>query len=251
MIKPKVLHIDIEISPMIAAVWGIWQQNVHLDNLQGRSEVLCAAMSWEDKDEVEFVSVWGNGRKAMLKKIHKRLSEADIVVTYNGDKFDLKILNMEFASVGLSPPAPFKSVDLLKTVKRRFRLPSNKMDFVLKYFNLGAKMEHYGPMLWIDVVNKDPAARKIMEEYNRKDVTEMKKLFKFLLGWGIVGMPNMSAFLREERCPECGSNHYQHRGTRLANMLRYKRYQCNDCGHWFRSNKAVDKDRPALMVPIR
>ena len=112
-------------------------------------------------------------------------------------------------------------------------------------------MEHYGPMLWIDVVNKDPAARKIMEEYNRKDVTEMKKLFKFLLGWGIVGMPNLSAFLREERCPECGSNHYQHRGTRLANMLRYKRYQCNDCGHWFRSNKAVDKDRPALMVPIR
>lgn len=247
----KILHIDIEISPMIAAVWGIWQQNINLANLTGNSEVLCAAMSWEGEDKVEFVSTWTNGRKAMLKKIHKALSEADVVVTYNGDRFDLKILAMEFASVGLAPPAPFKSVDLLKTVKKRFRLPSNKMDFVLKYFKLGAKMEHYGPMLWLDVMNKRKDAQDTMREYNIRDVTEMKKLFQFLLGWGIVGMPNMSAFYREELCPECGSNHYQSRGVRLVNMLSYKRFQCNDCGHWFRSNKPVEQNRIPLMVPIK
>lgn len=236
---------------MIAAVWGIWNVNINLANLTGKSEVLCAAMSWEGEDEVEFVSVWKHGRKSMLRKIHKALSDADAVVTYNGDKFDLKILTMEFASVGLPPPKPYKSIDLLKTVKKRFRLPSNKMDFVLKYFKLGAKKEHYGPMLWLDVVNKKKDAQELMEVYNRGDVEEMKKLFTFLKGWGIVGMPNMAAFHREEVCPECGSAHYQRRGVKLVNMLRYPQFRCNECGHWFRSNKSVDEKRPPLMVPIR
>lgn len=247
----KILHLDIERSPMLATIWGIWGINVGIDQLIGESEILCVAMSWEDSDEVEFVSQWHNGRKNMLKRIHKRLSEADAVVTYNGDKFDLKVLQMEFAQFGLGLPAPYKSIDLIKTVKRKFLLPSNKLDYVLRHFKLGAKMKTPGHTLWLDVMNKKPEAYVIMEEYNRKDVTEMKKLFQFLLGWGIVGMPNMAAYHREEVCPECGGNHYQKRGFQLLNMLRYQRYHCQDCGHWFRSNKSIDEKRPPLMVPIR
>lgn len=247
----KILHMDIERSPVIATIWGLWGVNVGIDQLLGDSEVLCCAMSWEDSDEVEFVSQWKNGRKNMLKKIHKRMEEADAIVTYNGDKFDLKVLNMEFAYFGLGAPAPYKSVDLLKTVKKKFKLTSNKLDYALRYFRLGAKMKTPGHQLWLDVMNKKPEAQDLMEEYNRRDVTEMKKLFQFLLGWGIVGMPNMAAYHREEVCPECGGTHYQHRGSVLVNLLRYQRYRCNDCGHWFRGNKSIDGKRPPLMVPIK
>ena len=187
----------------------------------------------------------------MLKRIHKALSEADAVVTYNGDRFDLKVLNMEFASVGLGPAEPFKSVDLLKTVKKRFKMTSYKLDYVLRYFKLGAKKQHRGHQLWLDVMNKNQVAYREMEEYNRRDVTEMKKLFTFLKGWGIVGLPNASAFSREAVCPECGGNHYQKRGVKLVNLLRYQQYKCSDCGHWFRDNKTLDKERPQLMVPIK
>lgn len=247
----KILHLDIERSPVLATIWALFDLRVGIDQLLGDSEILCCAMSWEGDDHVTFVSKWKHGRKGMLKRIHKALAEADAVVTYNGDRFDLKVLNMEFASVGLGPPAPFKSVDLLKTVKKRFKMTSYKLDYVLRYFKLGAKKQHRGHQLWLDVMNKKVAAYQEMEEYNLRDVTEMKKLFTFLKGWGIVGLPNYAAFHREEVCPECGGNHYQKRGTKLVNMLRYPQFQCNDCGHWFRSNKAVDHERKPLMVPIK
>lgn len=247
----KILHLDIERSPLLATVWDLWGINVGIDQLLGESEILCVAYGWEDEEEVHFVSQWHNGRKTMLKKIWKVLNEADVVVTYNGDRFDLKVLQMEFAQFGLGLPAPYKSVDLLKTIKKRFKLPSNKLDYVLRYFRLGAKMKTPGHQLWLDVMNKKKDAQVIMEQYNIRDVTELKKLFQFLLGWGIVGMPNMAAFNREEVCPECGGDHYQKRGFYLANMLRYQRFHCQICGHWFRSNKSVDEDRPPLMVPIR
>ena len=66
-----------------------------------------------------------SGKKKMLKEIHAMLDEADVVVTFNGDKFDLKILNQEFLMAGLGPASPYKSVDLYKVVKRKFRFTSN------------------------------------------------------------------------------------------------------------------------------
>lgn len=108
----KILHLDIERSPLLATVWDLWGINVGIDQLLGESEILCVAYGWEDEEEVHFVSQWHNGRKTMLRKIWKVLNEADVVVTYNGDKFDLKVLQMEFAQFGLGLPAPYKSVDL-------------------------------------------------------------------------------------------------------------------------------------------
>ena len=251
MAQPKLLHLDIERSPVLATIWQLFDLRVGIDQLLGDSEILCCAMSWEGSDEVLFTSKWDHGRKGMLKKIHKAMSEADGVITYNGDRFDLKVLNMEFASVGLPPPSPYKSVDLLKTVKKKFRMTSNKLDYVLRYFKLGAKKQHRGHQLWLDVMNKKPDAYKEMKEYNITDVTELKKLFHFLLGWGVVGLPNASAFAREAVCPECGGNHYQKRGAKLVNMLRYQQYQCNDCGHWFRDRMPIKEDKAQIMVGVK
>lgn len=251
MTAPKLLHLDIERSPVLATIWQLFDLRVGIDQLIGDSEILCCAMSWEGEDKVTFTSKWKDGRKGMLKKIHKAISEADGVITYNGDRFDLKVLNMEFASVGLTPPSPYKSVDLLKTIKKKFKMTSYKLDYVLRYFKLGAKKQHRGHKLWLDVMNKQANAYAEMEEYNIQDVTEMKKLFTFLRGWGIVGLPNHSAFAREALCPECGSPHYQKRGTKLVNMLRYQQYQCNGCGHWFRDRSPADEARVPLMVPAK
>lgn len=251
MNKPKLLHLDIERSPVLATIWQLFDLRVGIDQLIGDSEILCCAMSWEGSDEVHFVSKWEHGRKGMLKRIHKAMSEADAVVTYNGDRFDLKVLNMEFASVGLLPPRPYKSVDLLKTVKKHFRMTSYKLDYVLRYFKLGAKKQHRGHQLWLDVMNKKPSAYNEMREYNIQDVVEMKKLFTFLTGWGIVGLPNASAYAREAVCPECGSSHYQKRGVKVVNVLRYQQYQCRDCGHWFRDRTPVKEEKAEIMVGVK
>lgn len=241
----RILHMDIERSPVIATIWGLWDLRVGIDQLLGDSEVLCCAMSWDDSKEVVFVSKWNNGRKNMLRRIHKMMSEADVIVTYNGDAFDLKVLNMEFALYDLGAPAPYKSVDLLKTVRKRFKLTSNKLDYALRYFKLGQKMKTPGHQLWLDVMDGKKEAQEIMRKYNLHDVTEMKKLFHFLHGWGIIGMPNRAVYAGEDVCPECGGNHYHKRGVRVVNMLTYQRFHClnPECGHWFQGTKALKGDR--------
>jgi hypothetical protein len=180
----------------------------------------------------------------MMKELYKLMEEADVVITYNGDRFDLPIVNQEFMELGFAPPAPYKSVDLVKTMKRRFRGTSNKLDYWLKKLSLGAKVEHRGFQLWVDCMNGDADAFLEMEEYNIGDVEELEKLYDYVLPW-IPNHPNRSLFDGRLVCPACGSNNYQFRGQHHTTAGVYRRCQCKDCGRWFRgtTNEARGQER--------
>lgn len=234
----KILLLDIEIAPMYALVWGLFKPYINMDQIMGDSYVLTWAAKWLDSDEVIYSSLSMTSRKNMIKEIHKLMDEADVIVTYNGDNFDLKILNQEFMELDLAPPAPYKSVDLLKTMKSKFRGANNKLNYWLKKLSIGAKVEHRGFQLWIDCMNKDPDAFKEMIDYNIGDVEELEKLYKRVLPW-IPNHPNHSVYEQDLVCPQCGGKHYQKRGpVKLAAGL-FQRYQCT-CGKWFRGNKRIE-----------
>ena len=83
-------------------------------------------------------------KKKMLTGIHKLIDQADVIITYNGARFDLPILNKEFLLHEMPPPAPYKQVDLLKVARNRFRFVSNKLDFVSQALGVGKKTAHAG-----------------------------------------------------------------------------------------------------------
>jgi DNA polymerase III epsilon subunit-like protein len=93
-----------------------------------------------------------NGKKTMLKKIHSLLDECDAVIHYNGTRFDIPTLNKEFLEAGMPPPSPYHQIDLLKTSRKEFRFPSNKLDYVARALGLGQKTKHEGFELWIKSV---------------------------------------------------------------------------------------------------
>ena len=235
MAELRRLLLDIEISPNLAAVWGLWNQNINITNLINDSEVLSWAAMWAGDEEVQYSSLGMTDKKSMLKEIYKLLDEADAVVTYNGDRFDLKILQQEFLLQGWTPPTPYKSIDLLKTMKKQFRGTSNKLDYWLKRLGLGQKGDHRGAQLWLDCMNKVPGAFEEMEEYNIKDVIVLEALYDRILPW-IKGLPNQSVMLEAPVCPACGGKHHQRRGFHITQAGKYQRYQCK-CGFWFRGNK--------------
>lgn len=249
----KVLILDIEVSPTLATIWGLFNQNIGINQLLGNSQVLCWAAMWAGDDEVFFASDKQDGHKRMIKKMHKLLSEADAVVTYNGDNFDLKILNKEFLTAGLSPPSPYKSIDLIKTVRRKFRFTSNKLDYVAQQLGLGKKQKHAGHELWLNVMNKASSeyeeSWKTMEAYNIQDVLLTERLYETLKGW-IPNHPSYSAFNDEHCCPNCSSDNLQRRGFQFTKTLRYQRYQCNECGHWSRGKTALPNNRAEHLVAI-
>ncbi len=104
----KILLLDIEMAPNVAHVWGIWDQNIGINQLQESSYVMCYAAKWLGDKKMVFDSVKKSGDKKMLEGIHKLLDEADAVIHYNGKRFDIPSLNKEFLLHGMFPPAPFK-----------------------------------------------------------------------------------------------------------------------------------------------
>ena len=229
----KILLVDIETSPNTAYVWGIWNENIPLARLIDTSQVMCWSAKWLGEKEVFFDSF--HNTKRMLKRIHKLLDEADAVVTFNGDKFDIPVLNKEFLLHKLPPPAPYKSIDLYRTVKSRFRFVSNKLDFISKQLGLGEK-EPTEFQLWVDCMAKKPGAWKRMKSYNQNDVTLLEQNYRRILPW-IKGHANHSVFEGKLVCPTCGSPHYQRRGYQYTRAGKYAKFQCTGCGSWFRSNK--------------
>ena len=238
----KILLLDIETSPNTAYVWGLWGENIPLARLIDSSEVMCWSAKWLGEKEMMFDSYHLSSNKNMLKRIHALLSEADAVVTYNGNRFDIPVLNKEFLLYGLKPPAPYKKIDLYTTTKRQFRFVSNKLDYICEQLGLGNKIET-DFKLWVDCMNHDAGAWEKMEGYNRHDVILLEKLYMLLLPW-VENHPNHGMYADGKLvCPNCGGDHIQKRGFSFAKALKYIRFQCQGCGRWFKSSKAVDVDK--------
>jgi DNA polymerase elongation subunit (family B) len=246
--KIKILHIDIETAPNVAHVWGMWKQNVGINQLMDSSYTMCWAAKWHGKEEILFSSLYRQRPLTMIKKIWVLLDKADAVVHYNGEKFDIPTLNKEFLHHGLAPPSTYKQIDLLKVAKRQFRFPSNKLDYVAKALGLGQKVKHIGHELWVKCMNKDAEAWSMMEEYNRQDVALLELVFNKLLPW-IKPFPNINLYNENGnmRCPRCGSDKLSRNGHDYTQASKYQRFKCKICGSNMRGRKNM-ADRDPLTI---
>jgi DNA polymerase elongation subunit (family B) len=236
----KILLLDIETSPNVAHVWGIWQQNVGLSQLLESSYTMCYSAKWLGDEQIYFDSVQKSEPKSMLEGIHGLLEEADAVVHYNGTKFDMPTLNKEFIIHKMNPPPPIKQIDLLRVVKSQFRFPSNKLDYVAQRLSLGKKKDHEGHILWVKCMNGDKKAWKTMEEYNIQDVILLEKLYKKLLPW--IKSPINLNIMKDRNgfsCPTCGKNHLMSKGFSYTTTGAYQRYQCKACGAFSVDKRSV------------
>lgn len=223
---------------MISYNWGLWNQDISIGQIKQDGCVLSWSAKWLDKKKVHSRS---RRDKDMLTEIHSLLTEADAVIHYNGVAFDIKWLNGEFVRHGITPPAPGKQIDLLKVVKRNFKFPSNKLEYVAKALNIGHKFGDMAFKDWIGCMEGDEASWNKMIKYNKSDVTLTEKLYKRLLPW-IYNHPNVTLYEDKHdgvSCITCGSKNYRPRGKYANNAGLYNRYSCNDCGTWFRGCKKV------------
>lgn len=236
----KILVIDIETSPNVAHVWGLFNQNVSLSQLRESTSVIAFAAKWVGERKTHFFSDYVDGHQAVIEAAHALLGEADVVVHYNGRRFDIPHLNREFILAGLAPPAPFAQVDLLQCVKRQFRFTSNKLDHVAQQLGLGGKTQHEGHMLWVRCMAGEAKAWATMRKYNIQDVVLTEKLYHLLKPW-IIGHPNVSLYDGTDGCPQCGSPDLERRGYAYTSVSRFQRFRCRGCGRWSRSGRAVER----------
>ena len=237
----KILTLDIETAPTTAYVWGMWEQNVAMNQIVKPGYILSFAAKWVGEEEIIFSSLRKDGKKRMLVKAASLLNEADVIITYNGKKFDIKTLNREFVLENILPPARYKHIDLLQVVKQNFKFPHNKLDYVAQALGLGGKLKHAGFEMWIGCMADKQESWDMLEAYNVEDVAITERVYAALRPW-ILNHPNVALYDELQHvCPVCGGIHLQRRGFAYTGVGKYQRYQCNTCGSWSRNkiNEAI------------
>lgn len=244
--RARILTLDIETSPATLQGFGLWNQNFSIEKIVTPVRILCVAYKWLGDSPAVF-SEWEHGQEGMLKGTFDLMSEADVIVHYNGDNFDIRHLQWQFARQGMVRPLPYKSIDLLKVVRRNFNPMSKKLDFVAQQLGIGKKVKHTGFELWQQVLEGDAKAQALMSRYAQGDVTLTEKLYLRLLPWlpNGVNLPLLAG--NDSGCPNCGSPKLKSEGdSTFTALTEYALYSCVGCGSWVRSN--IVKNRTTRRI---
>ncbi len=237
----RLLTIDIETRPIEARTWGLWGQNIGINQITNPGGLLCFAAKFHDERRIRFHSEWEDGEKGMARELHRLLETADAVAGWNSDKFDIRWIQSQFLKHGMAKPSPFAKIDLMRSVKRQVYLPSYKLDFVARWLGIGQKVRTGGFDLWSDVLAGDDKARGLMRRYNIGDTRLTEQVFDRLnaKGW-VLGMPNAS--IEGGLCctnPMCQSERLIRRGYNQTKTRKYQRWQCKDCGTFMSETHSV------------
>lgn len=237
----KILVIDIETKPSLAYVWQLWDENIPLDRLIESGEMICWAAKWVGDKKVYFADVHHEGKNEMIKQVWKLLDEADAVIHYNGRRFDVPYLQRAFLETGLTPPTPYRQIDLFETVKRQFNFPSSKLQYAAEYLLGKSKLPNGGFSLWERCMEGDEAAWRKMKAYNVVDVKVTEELYFKLQPW-IKAHPSRAAFEgKDDMCPKCGETTLIKNGFVTLTTGRYQAFKCKSCGSHSRATKRFDK----------
>lgn len=243
--EPRILTLDIERLPNVVDRWDLYGRGASQSTpnvmVHEYARTVCFAAKWHDKSKVEFYSEFHHGPDQMWEQAQRLLDQADIVVGYNSDGFDLPHLHTGITLAGLSEPSSYVSVDLFKVAKKALKLESYKLDYVAQVLGVGQKMAHEGHMLWRKVREGDPRAWARFRAYNKRDVVVTEGAFDRLLSK--IKLPAVQLWdpdIPEKVCPKptCGGIR-QERGYKVTGVSVYKQYWCPKCDSWGRGGKAV------------
>lgn len=234
----KILFLDIECSMALGYFYGLYDQNISIQNIVEHPRMIAFSAKWYGRKKTLFYSEYHHSRKEMLEEMHALLDEADVVVGWNSKTFDIKWINSEFMVEGMKPPAPYKQIDLMREVKRNSRFISHKLDYVSERLLDENKIEYSMAKMWVTVNDSrtDEATRKkewnSMKRYAIKDTVLLEPLFDELKPW--IKMPHPVSSKDGIVCRNCGGEDLQRRGYTLTLQGKYPRYSCKSCGAWSR-----------------
>lgn len=238
----KLLCFDLENTAMLSYHWSRWGVNISPIQTVEESRVLCFGAKWVG-GKYTFKAEYEHGRKEMLETIGDLLTEADAVISWNGVRHDSKKIRTEFLLEGMTPPAPWKELDLMRVVKNKFSFSSNSLNHVSKQLGVGEKVSHEG---FFDIIpkvqNGDVSARRKFAQYQKQDVVLLEKLYGTLLPWIPASMvPNKGLIDGvQDACPRCASTEAQKRGYYYTQLGKFQRFQCMKCFGWFKGGRRIE-----------
>jgi DNA polymerase elongation subunit (family B) len=237
----KRLVLDIETMPNLAYTFSTRNAFLTPAHIQVPVSMASFAAKWIGKREVLYASTFHDGVGPMRDLAFELLDEADVVIHYNGKRFDIPHLNRELIVGGYSVPSPYKQVDLYQVASKRFKFATSNLEEVATELGVGHKVPHEGFALWLKCMAGDEAAWARFRRYNIGDVRLTEKVHDKLLPW-IPSYPNPALYTDDatQLVCRCGSTKLHKRGRAYTPLGVFQQYRCVKCGTWKRGGKRLD-----------
>ena len=254
---PRILLLDIETLPMEVLVWGLYEQRIPPSNVIKSWSILCWQAKWlyENKFYGEYVS----GAEAVvrmdesiLSTLHDLLDEADIVIAFNGKRFDLKRIKTRFILNGFTPVSPYIILDPILIARKQFSFYSNSLDELAKQLGV-ARKQHTEYKLWYDsAIHGDGKSIKYLFDYCKQDVLVLEEVYSKLAPWA-NSHPNLALYVEtdEEICPVCGSKDLKWNGFYYTTINKYRAFRCEKCGAIGRKKTSEKITKPSVVSTAR
>lgn len=258
MSEAKIGLIDIETSPLRAHTWGLFDQNVGLNQIDREWTILsfCFKPLGASKKLTEYMDTAGDplNDKAVVQRLWEIMHDYDFLIAQNGKRFDMRKMRARMILHDLPPPSPVRVIDTMLMARQVAAFTSNKLEWLSTYLSKIQKSKHKafpGFELWSECLNDNPKAWAAMKKYNIPDVLSMEQVYLKLRPW-VTGHPNVAAYTASEEiaCPKCGSHDVEKDGVVRTNVSEYHRYRCNSCGGWSRDRFTINSKakRRALLA---
>jgi DNA polymerase elongation subunit (family B) len=254
--KPKILIFDIETTPNIGAFWSPWKTNIaHGQTLRGWNLLTWAAKWYGGADIMSDrltpeEAAYGNDKRIAIS-LRNVIDEADVVVAHNGKRFDVKKMNARFLFNNIPQPSPYKVIDTLVEIKKKFAFTYNNLDYLTNTLTERDGKTDTDMSLWLDCMDGNKEALKKMDDYCQNDVYILEELYTAIRGW-ISPSVNMAVYYddNEMRCSHCGSDDIINTGKyKVTQVGKYEIYKCNVCGNFSSGRKnTLSRDKREVLL---
>lgn len=245
----KVLVYDIETSRAVFKLFWTGKQYVHANSMTEVPKIISISWNWLGEEKI-YDLTWDENHsdEDMLKKFLKEYNRADMVIGQNNDRFDNRWINARAAKYDLDVNTNIRSFDIMKEVKRAFRIPSYSMKFMCEYFGVAQKLSHEGIKMWDMIESGTPEQQKEylqkMVDYNRGDIISTGALYyrlrKYFGHKSHLGVQNGG---ERWSCPDTGSNEvvlYKTTVTPAGTIQRYMESKATGVKYRITNKKYMD-----------
>lgn len=245
---PRTLFIDIETAAIEAKVWGLYDQNIALNQISQDWFILSYAARFLGEESMHYLdqrySKPIKDDRQLVEGIHYLLSRADIVIGHNIDRFDAKKINARFLKYGMDPLIHYQTIDTLKIARKFFALTSNKLEYLAKFLGCSGLKSNHGKFpgmeLWDQCMDGNVEAFEEMEQYNKMDVVVLEEVYQKLVKYDPrIGL---QAFHKRPTC-SCGGQEFIKDGTTTTKQGMFYIFRCTTCRKPFKGKEnLIDKD---------
>lgn len=249
--KPKILYMDIETTPNMAAIWRPGKQHVGYDQILKRSQIMSISWAWDDTkvkaacfdlNKYDWYAKDDDADFRLVKMFEELTRSADVVVAHNGKKFDVAVLRARMIKYNLPDFKPFL-VDDTYTMTKDIAFMSHKLDDLGEFLDIGRKKPHgNGYEWWVAIMRGDDKTLTNMMKYNAVDVERLRGLYKRIKPYTKTGL-NMAIFTGERgACSSCGKvGSLIARGYHYTTAGKRRSFQCKVCGKYQSEGKNLIK----------